>query len=158
MMRLRNQKGLTLVELLISTAISGLIAGILGTAIHQFIITSERGNDEFRALHDVQNAGHWLTLDSERAEATNLIDGALPATSMTLNWTSGGQAQTSTYSLSGAELKRDRNGTITTVARHVSDVQFSLAGRLIAVAMTSTPEGRWGVSEQATYQIWLRPT
>ena len=158
MMSLSDQKGLTLVELLVAAAISSMIIGALGTALHQFIMTSKRGNDELRALHDVQNAGHWLNLDGERAEATNLVDGALPAESMTLSWANGGQAHTSTYSLSGTELKRDHNGTVTTLARHVSDVQFSLAGRLITVTVTSTPEGRLGVSEQATYKIWLRPT
>jgi len=158
MTSLRDQRGFTLVELLMASAIAGLIASTLGTAIHQFIGTSERGNDELRALQDVQNAAYWLTLDGERADATNLLDGALPAASMTVNWTSGGQPHTSTYSLSNTELKRDHNGTVTTVARHVSAVEFSIADRLITVTMTSTPEGRWGVSEQATYKIWLRPT
>ncbi|MCZ6789996.1 MAG: prepilin-type N-terminal cleavage/methylation domain-containing protein [Chloroflexi bacterium] len=153
-----DQRGLTLVELLLAAAISALIATTLGAAIHQFIMASERGNDNLRALHDVQNAGFWLTLDGERAEGTNLVDSAPPAQSMTLSWTSGGQAHTSTYSISGTALKRDHNGTITTVARHVASAQFSFAGRVITAAMTSTPAGRWGVSEQATYKIWLRPT
>ena len=157
-MSLGDQKGLTLVELLVAAAISSMVIGALGTALHQFIMTSERGNDELRALFDVQNAGHWLTLDGERAEATNLVDGAPPAGSMTLSWTSGGLAHTSTYSLSGTDFKRDHNGTVTTVGRHVSGVQFSLVGRLLTVSMTSTPEGRQGVSEQATYKVWLRPT
>lgn len=158
MMNLRDQKGLTLVEVLMAAGISMLIASTLGTALHQFIMTSERGNDELRALLDVQNAGHWLNLDGKTAKATNLIDGALPAESITLSWTSGGQAHTSTYSLSGTDFKRDHNGTVTTVARHVSGLEFSIAGRVMNVTITSTPEGRWGVSEQATYKIWLRPT
>ncbi len=153
-----DQRGLTLVELLLALGISALISGTLGTAIHQFVMASERGNDDLRALHDVQNAGFWLTLDGERAEGTNLVDGAPPAQSMTLSWTIGGQAHTSAYSLSETALNRDHNGTITTVARHVASAQFSLAGRVITVTMTSTPAGRWGVSEQATYKVWLRPT
>jgi len=157
MMNLSGQKGITLVEVLVATAITGLIAGALGTAIHQFITTSERGNQELRALNDVRNAGHWLNLDGQRTEATNLADGAPPAATMTLSWTRAGQVHTSTYSLSGTELKRDLNGAVTTIARHVSTVGFSVAGRLATVTISSTPEGRWGVSEQATYQIWLRP-
>ncbi len=158
MMNLSGQKGITLVEVLVATAITGLIAGALGTAIHQFITTSERGNQELRALNDVRNAGHWLTLDGRRAEATNLADGAPPAATMTLSWTSAGQVHTSTYSLSGNELKRDLNGTVTTVARYVSTAGFSLAGQLFTATLTSTPEGRFAVSEQATYKVWLRPT
>jgi len=158
MTNLSGQKGTTLVEVLVATAIVGLIVGALVTAIHQFITTTERGNQKLRALHDVQNLGHWLTLDGERAQSTNLIDGAPAVASMTVSWTNEGQVQTSTYSLSGTELKRDLNGTVTTVARHVSTAGFSVAGRLATVTISSTPEGRWGVSEQATYQIWLRPT
>ncbi len=131
---------------------------MLGPAIYQFNMASERGNNELSALSDVQNAGYWLTLDGERAEATNLVNGASPAGSMTLSWTSGGQAHTSTFSLSGTELKRNYNGTNTTVARHISSVGFSIAAQLVTVTITSTPEGRVGVSEQATYKIWLRPT
>ena len=153
-----HQRGLTLVELLLALGISALITGTLSTAIHQFIRVSERGNDSLRALHDVQNAGFRLTLDGERAEGTNLVDGAPSAQSMTLRWTSGGQAHTSTYSLSDTALKRDHNGTVTTVARHVASAQFSLAGRVITATMNSTPAGRWGVSEQATHKVWLRPT
>lgn len=154
----RDQRGFTLVELMVACAISSMIIGVLGTALHQFIGTSERGNEELRALHDTSNAGYWITLDGERSETTNLVDGAPLADSITLGWTSGGQANTSTYSLSGTELKRNHNGTVTSVARHVSSVEFSIAGRVITVTMTSTPEGRWGVSKQATYKIWRRPT
>ena len=157
MRRLGDQSGLTLVELLVATAITGLLAGALGTTVHQLFMTSERGNDELRALHDVQNAGSWLNLDGERAETTNLIDGAPPAASMTLSWTSGSQAHTVTYSLSGTELQRNHNGTTITVARHISGIQFSISDRVITVMMTSTPEGRWGVSKEAEYRIWLRP-
>jgi len=136
-MNLSGQKGITLVEVLVATAITGLIAGALGTAIHQFITTSERGNQELRALNDVRNAGHWLTLDGRRAQSTNLVDGAPAVGSVTLSWTTEGQVHTSTYSLSGPELKRDLNGTLTTVARHVSNAGFSLAGQLITATLTS---------------------
>lgn len=158
MKNLRGEKGLTLVELLVTAAITALIGGTLGTAIHQFIMTSERSNEELEALHDVQNAGYWLTQDGLRAETISLVDGAPPAEDMTLTWTNGGQTHTITYSLSGTELKRAHSGNITAVARHVADVEFSINDSVITVAMTSTPEGRWGVSEEATFTIWLRPT
>lgn len=156
MINLSGQKGITLVEVLVATAITGLIAGALGAAIHQFITTSERGNQKLTALNDVRNAGRWLTLDGRRAQSTNLVDGAPAVGSVTLSWTTEGQVHTTTYSLSGPELKRDLNGTVTTVARHVSTAGFSLAGQLFTATLTSTPEGRSPVSEQATYKVWLR--
>ena len=113
-MDFKDQIGLTLVEVLVAAGISILIASTLGTALHQFIITSERGNDALRALHDVQNAGYWINRDGKGAEATNLVDGAPPAGSMTLNWTSGGQAHTSTFSLSPVQ---NSNGTIMATSR-----------------------------------------
>ena len=157
-MNLKDEKGLTLVELLIAGAITALIGGMLSTAIYQFIMTSERGNEKLEALHDVQNAGYWLTRDGLRAETINLVDGAPPADNLTLTWTNEGQTHTITYSLSGTDLERARSGNITTIAHNVADIEFSIDGMVMTVAMTSTPEGRWGVSEEVTFTIWLRPT
>ena len=156
----REQKGFTLVEILIALGITALVAGTLGTAIFQIFDRSARGNDTLKALNDIHNAGRWLYLDGERAETTDLVDATPPVppvNAMSLSWTSDGQLHTATYSLSGTELVRNHNGTVTTVARYVSSVDFSISNRLIKIDLTSTP-GSTGVSKQVTYHSWLRPT
>lgn len=153
-----SQKGTTVVELLVGIAIVGLIAGGLSSGIHAFIISSDRGNDRLTALHDIQNAAYWISSDSQMAKTTDLVDGAPPVDHMTLSWTDkfgGGEvSHTSTYSLSGTELQRDHDGSVRTVARHISTVEFSINSGLITVTLGSSL-GR--ITEERTYDICLRP-
>lgn len=152
-----DQRGFTLAEFLMAAGIAVMLVGVLGSAIFQFVRVTEQGNDQFRALHDVQNAGYWITLDGRRAETTDLVEGAQPVESATLGWTDRGQAHTSTYSLSGTDLQRNYDGTITTVARYVSSVGFSISAEgYITVNVTSSPGGRWGVSEETVYKVYPR--
>ena len=154
-----DQRGVTLVETLLAAGIAAMIVGMLGSAIFLFWRASEQGNDKFRALHDVQNAGFWITRDGGGAQSTSLNEGEDPVESMTLSWTEGEQAHTVTYSLSGADLQRNYDGTVTTVARYISSVGFSISSEgVITGNITSSPEGRWETSEEATYKIWPRPT
>ena len=157
MIAVKDETGITLVELLVAVAISSLVASGLGAAVHQFVAVGERSRDTQRALHDIQNAGHWLSIDGNEAMSTDLVDNASPVGAMTLSWTVNSQAHSSTYYLSGNELRRDHNDSVTSVARNVTDVEFSRNGQLVTVSMISTPSGRWGVSKQATYNIWVRP-
>lgn len=151
-----DQKGITLVETIVAAGIAAMLIGVLGSSIYVFTRTTEQGNNELRALHDVQNAGYWLARDGKTAEATDLVDGAGPVGSMTLNWTDGGQAYTVTYSLSGTGLERDYNGDTITVAHYVSSVEFSISQGIITASLTSSPGGRWGTTEEVTYEIYPR--
>jgi len=152
-----DQRGMTLVELLVASAIAAMLVGVLGSAIFQFMQATEQGNDQFRAMQDIRNAGHWIAWDGKGAQTTNLIEGTDPVESVTLSWTDGGRAHTSTYSLSGTDLRRDHNGTVTTVARHISSVGFSISQGVITTTLISSPEGRRGVSKDTTYKTCLRP-
>jgi len=153
-----DQRGITLVETLLATAIAAVIVGLLGSTIFLFMRSTEQGNKHLMAYQDLQNAGHWITRDGMAAQTTSLVNGAAPVTSMTLSWTDGGQSNTVTYSLSGDDLRRDYNGTAMTVARNVSSVGFSISQRVITSNITSAPAGRWEVSKEATYRVRLRPT
>ena len=153
---IRRQDGFTLVEILVALGIAALITSVLGTAIFQILDRSARGGETVRALNDIQNAGQWLYLDGERAETTDLVDNFPPVDRMRLDWVADGVSHTATYTISGTELERDHNGTVTTVARYVSNAEFSISNRLITVSLTSTP-GSTGASKDITYNVWLRP-
>ena len=146
---MKGERGFTLVELLITVAITGLIVSGLGTAIHQIITVPEYGNDTLTATHELQNVAHWFSLDGQRASTA-----------------SGGSELVLTlpddsaiaYSLVGTELYRTAGGSNMTLAQNITGANFSVENRTITMTVTSSPQGRWDVSENGTYQVYLRPT
>ena len=145
---MNKQKGFTVVELLIAIAITGLIVSFLGTAIHQIITVTEYGNDKLTAMHELQNAAHWVSLDGQMASTANTSDGLL----LTLSDNSS-----ISYTLAGTVLRRSAQGSQMTLARNISNLTFTIENRIITVNLTSSPAGRQNVSEQGIYKIFLRP-
>ena len=145
---MKNQAGMTMVELIVAIAITGVIVAFLGTAIYQIITVSEYGNNRLTALHELQNAAYWLNMDGQGARAA----------------TGGGQLvltlsdnSSVTYSLSGTELRRTSGNSQVTLARNISSVTFTVNSRVITMSLTSAPVARDNVSQSGTYMVYLRP-
>ncbi len=153
---LKQQRGFTLVEILLALGITAMITGVMGTAIFQIFDRSASGQDTLRALSDIQNAGQWIYLDGEKAESSDHINNAPPVNTMTLSWSTEGTPHTAIYALTGTALVRNHNGVETTVARYLSGAEFSISDDLIAIKLTSSP-GNGGVSKEVDYNVWVRP-
>jgi prepilin-type N-terminal cleavage/methylation domain-containing protein len=78
------EKGFTLVELLITIAISGIIFGVVAAFIFQLSTVSGAGNNRLTAIHDLQNASYWFNRDGQMADSANT-----GANSLTFNNPSG---------------------------------------------------------------------
>lgn len=146
---MKEQKGFTLVELLIATAITGLIFSILGTAIFQIITITEYGNDKMVAMHELQNAAHWFSFDGQRASTATAGDELV----LTLSDNSS-----VTYAVVGTSLRRTAGASQMTLAQNIASASFSVENRTISMTIVSSPEGRTDVSENGTYEVYLRPT
>jgi prepilin-type N-terminal cleavage/methylation domain-containing protein len=146
---MKGQQGFTLVELLIATAIMGVIFSGLGEALHQVVTIPEYGNDRVTALHELQNVAHWVNLDGQMAQSAtggNELVLTLPDDSSI------------SYTVAGTDLVRSTSTADRTLAKNITAINFSIQDRYITMDITSSPSGRSGVSENETYKVYLRPT
>jgi prepilin-type N-terminal cleavage/methylation domain-containing protein len=144
---MKEEQGFTLVELLIAIAIMGSIFSVLGEAFHQAVTIPEYGNDKVTAMHELQNVAHWVNLDGQMAENATGGNGLV----LTLP-----DDSSISYTLAGTDLVRSTGTVERTLARNITSVNFSVENRYITMDITSSPAGRWGVSENETYKIYLR--
>jgi len=76
-----NQKGLTLVELLIAMTVGAMIAGAVVASMFQLFTVSDRNSDWNAAFTQVQNAGYWVSHDAVQAQEVDDTSGLV-----TLDW------------------------------------------------------------------------
>jgi prepilin-type N-terminal cleavage/methylation domain-containing protein len=148
-MKKSSELGFTLVEMVMATAITGIIVSFLGTAIYQIFTVSEYGNDRLTTMHELQNASYWFNLDGQQAKT------ATGGSGLTLTLSDNSSV---TYSLVSTELRRTAGGAQMTLARNITSASFSVANRTITMQLTSAPQGRHNVSEDGTYKVYLRPS
>ena len=146
---MKREQGFTLIELLIATTITGLVVGVLGTAVFQIINTSEYGNAKLTALHELQNVAHWVNRDGQMA------DNATGDDELVLTLPDGSSI---TYEVRGQQFRRRAGGPPLRLAQNIASADFSVDNRTVTISLTSFPERRNNVSEQGTYKVVLRPT
>ena len=144
---MKTERGFTLVEMLIATAITGLIINVLGVVVYQIITVTECSSDSMIALHELQKAAYWFNIDGQKANAAssgNELVLTLPDDSSI------------TYVLVGTELQRNAGESQMVLARNIEASSFSVHNRVVTMNLTSSPAGRQHVSEQAAYRVYLR--
>jgi prepilin-type N-terminal cleavage/methylation domain-containing protein len=141
--QLGSERGTTLVELLVAMAISALVFGIITTIFVQFMLVTRWGNSQLKISSDFQLASIWLGRDA--LEAASFTPGTGTEYG-TLSWADSSQQFRYSYNPTDQTLIREHFDTgvlqsTNTVARYIanqSDVVFSLSGKLLTVAITST--------------------
>ena len=153
-MMMKDERGITLTELLVVLAITAMITGILVTVIYQIFNITDWGNNELRVQHDLQNAATWLNRDVVSASEAGVTDSRMVLTipyCITATLT-----VTYTYSAADRTLARDSGGSELIVARHVDSVDFSATGTVTSVIIITITSRASDVTQSATLQLDMR--
>ena len=168
----KNQKGFTLIELIVAIAITGLITGGLAVSIFQVFDVNARNSNSMLAVRQVQNAGSWISHDTQMAQNVNTEDDTdTPETEvLTLTWAEyddDGDEYQVVYTVVDDELKREHytNRAInpdpdatTMVAQYINSTETQFANGKLTLTITATLGGwRQSVSETRVYEIIPRP-
>jgi prepilin-type N-terminal cleavage/methylation domain-containing protein len=116
----KSQKGMTMLELLVAFAVTGIISGGITTTLYQMVTGSARTNNHMMAVKQVQNAGYWVSRDAQAAQSVAVDEGEATGFPLTLAWTDWDDTEnTVTYTLVGTELWRDDGVQQSAVAQFV---------------------------------------
>jgi len=162
-----NQMGMTLIEVLVVTAVVGMLTGAFSLSIFGILHHTASSNAHMTAATNIEQAGRWISNDGQMAQNTDLTPGAAPVSTITLSWTDpvNGNFYEIYYFLSGEKLQRQEsiNSAVQetrTVARYVTSISFSQPAdddRLFTVTISSSG-GSPKVSETREYHVTLRAT
>jgi prepilin-type N-terminal cleavage/methylation domain-containing protein len=122
----KDQRGFTLLEMLLALLIVGIIAGGITAAIFQVVMSSARTNNHMTAVRQVESAGYWVSHDVQMAGNVTLARDA-DGFPLSLSWIESlGPPKVfayTTYTIEGSDLKRQQvvgsQTTTTTVARFI---------------------------------------
>ena len=159
-----NQKGYTLVELLLALPIGAAIMIVVVTSIFQIAQGRVDIAQKSVAMGDIDDAAYWLNRDLLQAQTTDLIHGAEPVSEISMvcndqtSWAAGEDSVEHfvTYTHSGTQLLRNYDGNDSTIGKYITDVGFSIDDRCLNVTLVSCP-GLPDSTVTRTYAIRLRP-
>ena len=127
---LRDQRGVTLTELLVSIGILTVVVGMVGSTMWQSTQVHSRVLGDGVAINELRNGLSLFADDVKSAQVSDLPTDSSPATSVTLTWTDEYNdivtPHSSAYVLTGTVLVRTYDGLDTVVSRNVASVSFSL--------------------------------
>jgi len=121
-----GQRGFTLIEMIVSLALTSLIGLGVSTAIAQVSSQTERNTDFTAATQQAMNAIHWIGEDLQMAQTVSGTDGFPASDNLVFSWTWwDNTVYTITYSLVDGVLTRSyddgASNHTTLVAEYVND-------------------------------------
>lgn len=166
----KNQIGLTMLELMLAFAISGVITTGVTMTFYQVVTGSIRTNNHMTAVKHVQDAGYWFSYDAQAAQSVTL--GPSSGFDLTLSWIDwNGVTNTVTYSLDdmGGGLKKLNRHLVagtttdTVVAQYIDgsaqNTNVTLANSRLTLTITATVgSGSQQQVETRVYRVTPRPS
>jgi prepilin-type N-terminal cleavage/methylation domain-containing protein len=163
----KNESGFTLIETLVSLAITGLIGLGATMSIAQVCNETARNNDLTTASRNVMNAIYWISRDAQITQTVSDVTGFPQTADLSLAWVSwNNSSHNATYSLENGRLKRSYNVdgqiTVTLIAEHINPSAnmtscVSGNGTLTLTITSSVGEGSRTVDVTRIREITCRP-
>lgn len=154
-----GQKGFTLTELLVGIALTSLLIGGVAMAVPQMNSAVKRGNNHTYVATQLQNAAHWLQVDSKMAQEVT-PDGGESGFPLVLSWVDWDNAEHEvTYYLSGREFYRSYSvdggsPKVKSLAQSISSGTCTYENGMLSVSLTSEEgSGREKASQVRTITV-----
>jgi prepilin-type N-terminal cleavage/methylation domain-containing protein len=159
---LQKQAGMTLIEFIVGLAIMGILGtGVMATTT-QLISENSRSRSQMQAVHQVEEAGQWLTPDVQMSKT--VTPGGTSGFPLVLEWSDlDGNDYEVTYSISGNQLVRSykvNDGPVEqkTIVQSLDTDSGLTDCTYDGAVLTITVTAKVGtVKETRTYQIKNRP-
>ena len=136
-----NQKGFTLIELMIATALVGMITAAFSQFFFHIVRTDQATNNRVIAVRNLDTAGNWLVLDFQAAQTLPPVLTLSPGTGSMTIYQSVEDIGDSvvTYSInSNKDLCRTVGASTTKVAQNVTGVSYTTGTSSTPSALTVT--------------------
>ena len=170
--RTDKQSGFTLIELVIAFGVSAIIIAAASFSIFHLMNMTTRNTNYMTAVRNAQNAGYWITRDTEMAYGTILPDGN-PGIFTNLSEESGfplelrridsdnleGPTVLTIYTLVDGTLWREYDGQSSIVAQHINANDTNVIyenGILEFTVVTKVTTKNITGTEKRTYQALPR--
>jgi prepilin-type N-terminal cleavage/methylation domain-containing protein len=155
-----RQKGLTLIELLISIAVTGLLAVVIVTSIFQVLSINASSGSRMTAIKQVEKSIDRIRMDVQMAQEITTSDALDPNVFLKLKWKDwDNTANEINYTLdpTSHQMARQSSGTVIKVADSIASVQVShLASGNWEITITATVEGMKPATEIRTFEVQPR--
>ena len=163
----RNESGFTLIEIMVSLAISGLICLGATMSSAQVLNVTSRNNNYTAASRNAMNAVYWIGRDAQMAQAISGVAGFPGTSALSLSWLEwDNSSHNVTYSLQNGRLLRtyvvDGQSTGTLAAEYINanaNMTYCTSGNgtLILTITSSVGQGSKVVNVTETRKMTCRP-